>query len=117
MRVGCNRLSKHTDLRRRRSGAPQSVQSPRGGRRAEVIAVGGCGTTGESLGWVKEKTGEASVHGDGYSVGGLFSQVLFASAMLSHQADLRKDIHMCLKHEFIRCAFFQVGSFLGIRKQ
>ena len=117
MRVGCNGLGEQANLRGRRSGAPQRVQSSRGGRCTEVVAVGGCGTTGEGLGWVKKKAGETSVHGDCYSVGGIFSQVLFVLAMLSHRVDLRKDIHMCLEHDLIRCAFFQVGSFLGLRKQ
>jgi hypothetical protein len=64
MRVGRDRLSKHADLRRRRSDAPHSVQSPRGGRSMDAVVVRGCGTAGKGLGWVEKKARETSVNGD-----------------------------------------------------
>jgi hypothetical protein len=64
VRVGCDWLSNHADLRRRRSDAPHRVQGSWGGIGMDAVVVGGCGTAGEGLGWVEKKAGETSVDGD-----------------------------------------------------
>jgi hypothetical protein len=91
VRVGCDRLSEHADLRGRRSDAPHSVQGPWGGRSVEAVGVGGCGTAGEGLGWVEKKAGEPSVDGDCTSVEDVL--VRCALHMLSSDTGHAKRTH------------------------